>query len=47
MRGTFNLTACEVAAITETTVSEVSKVWLEALLSLRRLWLKKSEQGGL
>jgi DNA-directed RNA polymerase specialized sigma24 family protein len=42
MRGTFNLTASEVAAITDTTVNEVSKLWIEALLNLRRLWLKKS-----
>jgi hypothetical protein len=47
MRGTFNLAAGEVAEITDTTVSEVSKLWLEALLSLRRLWLKKSRQGDL
>jgi DNA-directed RNA polymerase specialized sigma24 family protein len=42
MRGTFNLTASEVAEIIDTTVNEVNKVWFEALLALRRLWLKKS-----
>ena len=42
MRGTFNLTGKEVAEIIDATVNEVNKVWLEALLALRRLWLKKS-----
>lgn len=42
MRGTFNLTCSEAAEITDTTVNEVNKVWLDALLSLRRVWLKKS-----
>jgi DNA-directed RNA polymerase specialized sigma24 family protein len=42
MRGTFNLAASEVAEITDTTVNEVSKLWLDALLNLRRWWLKKS-----
>ena len=47
MKGTFGLAASEVAEIMNTTVNDVKKVWLEALLSLRRLWLKKSWQGDL
>jgi DNA-directed RNA polymerase specialized sigma24 family protein len=47
MRGTFNLTAREIAEITDTTVNEVNKLFLEALLSLRHLWLKKSWQGDI
>jgi DNA-directed RNA polymerase specialized sigma24 family protein len=47
LRGTFSLTADEVAEITNTTVDEVNRLWFEALLSLRGLWLKKSLQGDL
>ena len=47
MKGPFGLAVSEVAAITNTTVSEVKQLWFEALLRLRHLWLKKSQQGDL
>jgi len=47
MKGTFGLAASEVAEIMNTTVSEVKQLWFEALLRLRHLWLKRSQQGDL
>lgn len=47
MKGTLGLAASEVAEITNTTVNEVKQVWIKALLSLRRMRLKRPHQGDL
>ena len=41
LKGTLGLTAQEVAETTNTTLSDVKQLWVEALKSLRRLWLKR------
>ena len=47
LRGTLSLSDAEVAEVTNIGLQDANRLWLQSLMNLRRLWLKRSSQGVL